>query len=243
MTERQARILADIINEYVRTGELISSGFLAKNYDFGIRPASIRNEMLHLEHEGYLVQPHTSAGRMPTDRAYRFFADGLVEANTCDVDYACKHKIKEAIYSSQRDARSINRALAQVLSELSDNLVITNISNSDEFYKTGLSGLFEFPEMREVERISNLASFFDEFEGMFNEMMNDFFGDSDFNMYIGEENFNKKMKDETIMVARYQLPNNLIGSVTLVGPIRMNYEKNIGLVKYAAEELNKLSIE
>lgn len=241
MTERQAKILASIIKEYIKTGELVSSGFLAEKYDFGIKPASIRNEMLDLETEGYLLQPHTSAGRMPTDKAYRFFVKNLVEANLCDIDERSKLYIKEAIFSAPKNSRSINRTLAQVLSELSDNLVITNVVNSDEFYKVGLSGLFELPEFREFEKAFNLASFFDEFDDMFNEMVKEF--EADFNMYIGRENTDKKMKDETVMMARYNLPDNLIGSVTLVGPVRMDYEKNIGLMKYATEELNKLSKE
>ena len=241
MTERQARILATIINEYVGTGELISSGFLAGKYDFGIKPASIRNEMLFLETEGYLLQPHTSAGRMPTDKAYRFFANNLVESNDCDIDSHSRVLIREAIYSAPRDPRSINRAVAQILSNLSDNLVITNVVNSDEFCKVGLSSLFRSPEFKEFERMFNLTSFFDEFDRSFGDMIREF--EADFNMYIGQENRDRKMRDETVMMARYQLPDNLIGSVTLVGPVRMNYEKNIGLMKYATEELNKLSRE
>ena len=68
-----------------------------------------------------------------------------------------------------------------------------------------------------------------------------FFGESDFNLFIGRENVNKKMRDETIMVAKYKLPRNLTGSVTMVGPIRMDYGRNIGLVRYATDEINKLS--
>jgi len=241
MTERQARLLAAIINEYVKTGELISSGFLAQKYKFGIKPASIRNEMTELEEAGFLLQPHTSAGRMPTDRAFRHFVDKIMETELCSADDGCKRKIDEAIYSAGRDPRHINKALAETLSELSDNLVITNIIEQDEFYKTGFSSLFEFQEFREFDRIFNLVSFFDEFENVFDEMACEFFGESDFNLFIGRENINRRMQDETVMVAKYRLPRNLTGSVTMVGPIRMDYGRNIGLVKYATNKINKLS--
>jgi heat-inducible transcriptional repressor len=241
MTERQARLLAAIINEYVRTGELISSGLLAKKYKLGIRPASIRNEMMELEEAGFLLQPHTSAGRMPTDRAFRHFVDKIIETELCNADDGCKRIIDDAIHSAGREPRHINRALAETLSELSDNLVITNIIEQNEFYKTGFSSLFEFPEFRELDRMFNLASFFDEFENVFNRMAGEFFGESDFNLFIGRENINRKMQDETVMVAKYKLPRDLTGSVTMVGPIRMDYGRNIGLVRYATDEINKLS--
>ncbi len=241
MTERQARLLAAIINEYVKTGDLVSSGFLARKYKLGIKPASIRNEMMELEETGFLLQPHTSAGRMPTDRAFRYFVDKIIETELCRADDICKRKIDEAISSAEGEPKYINRALAEILSELSDNLVITNILEEDEFYKTGFSSLFEFPEFREFERIFNLVSFFDEFENAFDKMTHEFLEESDFNLFIGRENVNKKMKDETIMVARYKLPGNLTGSVTMVGPIRMDYSRNIGLVRYATDEINKLS--
>ncbi len=241
MTERQARLLAAIINEYVKTGELISSGFLAEKYKFGIKPASIRNEMMELEEAGFLLQPHTSAGRMPTDRAFRHFVDKIIETELCSADDSCRRKIDEAIYSAGREPRHINKALAETLSELSDNLVITNILEEDEFYKTGFSSLFGFPELREFDRMFNLASFFDEFENTFNRMEHDFFGESDFSVFIGRENANERIQDETVMVARYKLPRNLTGSVTMVGPIRMDYGRNIGLVRYATNEINKLT--
>jgi len=241
MTERQARLLAAIINEYVKTGELISSGFLSKKYKFGIKPASIRNEMMELEEAGFLLQPHTSAGRMPTDRAFRHFVDKIIETELCSADDSCKRKIDEAIYSAGREPRHINKALAVILSKLSDNLVITNIIEQDEFYKTGFSSLFEVPEFRELDRMFNLASFFDGFEDAFNMMAQEFFGESDFNLFIGRENINRKMQDETMLVAKYHLPSNLTGSVTMVGPIRMDYGRNIGLVRYATNEINKLS--
>jgi heat-inducible transcriptional repressor len=241
MTERQARLLAAIINEYVRTGELISSGFLAKKYNFGIKPASIRNEMMELEEAGFLLQPHTSAGRMPTDRAFRHFVDKIIETELCTADENCRKRIDHAIHSAGRDPRHINKALAETLSELSDNLVITNILEEDEFYKTGFSSLFEFPEFREFDRVFNLASFFDEFEKMFGKMMNDIFGESDFNLFIGRENINRKMHDETVMMAKYRLPRKLTGSVTMVGPIRMDYGRNIGLVRYSTDKINKLT--
>ena len=77
LTLRQADILDSVISEYIRLAEPISSQHLEKRYDFGVSPATIRNELQALSEKGYLAQPHTSAGRMPTDKGYRFFVDGV----------------------------------------------------------------------------------------------------------------------------------------------------------------------
>jgi len=81
ITERQNKILNCLIKEYVKTAEPVSSDLLAGKYDFGIRPSTIRLELKNLITEGYLEQPHTSAGRIPTDKAYRLFVNQLLEEN------------------------------------------------------------------------------------------------------------------------------------------------------------------
>lgn len=77
MTDRKIRVLKTIIQEHILTAEPVGSRTLAKKYDFGFSPATIRNEMADLEEMGFLEQPHTSAGRIPTDLGYRFYVDNL----------------------------------------------------------------------------------------------------------------------------------------------------------------------
>ena len=76
--ERKIRILEAIINDYIATAEPIGSRTIAKKYDLGISSATIRNEMSDLEEMGYIVQPHTSAGRVPSDKGYRLYVDRLM---------------------------------------------------------------------------------------------------------------------------------------------------------------------
>ncbi len=202
-----------------------------------------------MESLGYLAQLHTSGGRVPTDRAYRYFVDNLMEEENYELDEQSKRKIKNVIYKTGDDLRELNKTIAQLLSELSDNLVITNIAEQDEFCKIGLSSLFGLPEFREFDKAFRMTNFFDEFENLFDEMAREFFGGSsgrwdgndEINVFIGRENPIKDIKEETVMFARYNLPHNFTGSLTLVGPTRMDYGRNIGLIKYTTEELNKLS--
>lgn len=247
MTPRQARLLENIIGEYIQTAEPISSKFLQKTGFFELSSATIRNEMNDLENMGYLAQPHTSSGRVPTDKAYRFFVDNLLGQDGEEPEGQAKKKIQNCLHGAKHDLREMNREIAKTLSELSDNLVITNILEDDDFCKVGLSSLFEMPEFREFEKIFRLTSFFDEFDEMFGRIEKEFFSGfegpstgSDLKIFIGRENRMKNIKDETVMFAQYQLPHRHTGSLTLVGPTRMDYEKNIGLIKYTTRQINKL---
>ena len=247
ISQRQSALLVVIINEYTKSAEPVGSKYLEKSGFFGLSSATIRAEMCELEGRGYLAQLHTSSGRVPTARAYRYYVDNLNRRNTegsgdKELGSGYKAKIKIAIHGAGDEPKEINRAVARVLSELSDNLVITNIAEEDEFYKIGLSSLFELPEFHEFGRAFRLTSFFEEFENLFSQISRDFFQD-DLRVFIGRENPVKDIKDETVMFARYNLPHDHTGSLTLVGPIRMDYAKNIGLIKYATQELNKLSKE
>lgn len=250
MTSRQEALLVSIIKEHIETAEPVSSKFLEKTGFFDLSSATIRAEMNELESLGYLTQLYTSSGRIPTDKAYRFFVDNLIDKENCELTADCKRKIKRVIYKTTGEPREINRAIAQLLSELSDNLIIAGIPERADFFKIGLSSLFEFPEFREFERAFRLADFFDEFEKMFNRLEKVFWGNSpetaendegDIRVFIGRENPVRDIRDETVMLARYDLPHNYKGSLALIGPTRMDYGKNIGLIKYTTEELNKLA--
>ena len=78
MDERKAAILRRVVEEYIETAQPVGSGHVARTSGLAVSPATVRNEMTALEHDGYLRQPHTSAGRIPTDKGYRFFVDAIV---------------------------------------------------------------------------------------------------------------------------------------------------------------------
>jgi len=247
---RQAKVLAEIISKHIKTAEPVSSKLLVTSRVFKVSSATLRNEMNGLEELGYLVQLHTSGGRIPTDRAYRFYVDNMVAQSDLDIADGAKKKIRFAIANGGNDPREINKTVAKTISDLSDHLIFTNIFESDDCFKVGLSSLMEFPEFREFDRMFQLTSFFDHFETLFDRIEKDLFGpacrqagnESSLapNVFIGRENPMGGIKDEAVITVKYNLPHRRLGSMTLVGPMRMDYEKNIGLVKYAADELNKI---
>ncbi|MBI2064244.1 MAG: hypothetical protein HYT66_00860 [Candidatus Yanofskybacteria bacterium] len=245
ITERQEKLLNFIIKEYVKTAKPVGSALVAKKGDFDLGPASLRSEMCELEQAGYLSHLHTSGGRVPTDRAYRHFVNNLIE-NDSEPTMNEKRKIK-AVVSSSDDPYRLNQGIARILSELSENLVITKVLNDDNFYKVGLASLFEMPEFREFDRMFRLTSFFDEFDQMFEKIEREFFSGFKeesalrFNVFIGRENSLPGVREETVMTARYDLPEGLEGLLTLVGPTRMDYGRNIGLVKYTTEQMRQIA--
>ena len=82
LDERKAAILSAVVREYIETAQPVGSGRVASAPGIDVSPATVRNELAALEEAGYLIQPHTSAGRIPTDRGYRFFVDALRDSQT-----------------------------------------------------------------------------------------------------------------------------------------------------------------
>ena len=246
-TGRQEKLLDFIIREYVKTAKPVGSVLIAKKAGFDLSSATIRNEMGELEKAGYLTQLHTSGGRVPTDKAYRYYVNLLLENDVgLDPKAKDKDKIQKAFDNMPPDPREINKVVARVLSNLSENLVITGISQDEDFFKKGLVSLFENPEFKEFGEAFQLTRFFEEFEGMFQFIEREFFNTLGtprgvpVQIMIGKESPFRQIQHETVMCAKYGLPGNCVGSLTLVGPTRMDYEKNIALIKFITEELNKL---
>lgn len=241
ITPRQAKILLSVIERYIQTAEPVSSKFLEESDFKSISSATIRNEMNDLERLGYLTQLHTSGGRIPTDVAYRFYVNNLMESKDVELSPNSVRKIKDIISKTDDEPREINKTIAQLVSGLSDSIVITNILEENDFYKTGLASLFEFPEFREFDRVFNIASIFDHFEETFAMIEKEIFRNigSDLEILIGQENTIDRAKGETMIMARYNLPGHHTGSLTIIGPTRMDYANNISLVRCVIQEVNK----
>lgn len=263
LNDRQEKLLDFIIREHVKTAKPVGSALIAKKAGFKLSSATLRNEMGELEKAGYLAQLHTSGGRVPTDKAYRYYVNSLLETKkNLNLEAGYKKKIKDALSGTPPDPREINKVVARILSNLSGSLVITGISTEflrglkhheeatpsqdEDFFKKGLVSLFENPEFREFGEAFQLTRFFEEFEGMFQFIEREFFNTLGtprgipVQIMIGRESPFKQIQHETVMCAKYGLPDNCVGSLTLVGPTRMDYEKNIALIKFMTEELNKI---
>lgn len=122
LDQRKQRVLRAIIIDYISTAEPVGSRTLAKKYDIGVSSATIRNEMSDLEEMGYLEQPHTSAGRVPSDRGYRFYVDSLMEGIQLEEQEV--GVIKSLYKSKVKEFESVVKQTARVLSQTSDYLAL-----------------------------------------------------------------------------------------------------------------------
>lgn len=221
ITERQNKILNTIIGEYIESAKPVSSQLLEKKHNFEIRPAMLRIEMQKLTDEGFLHQPHTSAGRVPTDKGYRFFVDELLEERLNGFESADWFD-GEGIDDIIKFVQSLTKKMALA----SDALVLSYLEKEKIFLKEGWEEVLQEPEFEEREHIISFTRFLENLE----ENIENLQLNSEIKVYIGKENPFKRAEDFSIIISKCQLGEEE-GVISLLGPKRMDYDRNIGLMK------------
>ncbi len=201
-----------VVQEYIGRAEPVSSQMLEKKYRFGLSPATIRNEMQKLTSQGFLFQPHTSAGRIPTDKGYRLFVDKLLENELEEFASSWEKEIEDSL--------SFVREATRFLSEESSNLAVGYLSADKIFWKEGWGGIFCEPEFSQRGYAVSFAKMLDDFERNI-ERVN---LPSQISVYIGRENPFSRVKDFSLITLGFSE-----GLFALLGPKRMSYDKNIEL--------------
>ncbi len=229
LSQRQQYILKLIIEDYIRSAEPIGSKLLAEKFHLGVSSATVRNEMAELERQGYLDQPHTSAGRIPTEKAYIFYIQNLQEQQVVQ-----GRPLEEFENTHERYENSI-KGIAKRLVEVSGETAIIAFDPNWSYY-TGVSNLLHKPDFRNLEMTRTISDLIDQFDEVIHRM----FGTvpEEPHIYLGMNNpFGREMA--TILV-RYKDKNEHTGLIGLVGPLRMNYPKNIALVERARDVIAEL---
>ncbi len=238
MNPRQAKLLFSIIDQYIKKAAPIASKMLAGRGGFKVSSATLRNEMADLEEEGYLVQPHTSAGRIPTEKGYAFYLEHLMKSpsnSPFGKGGEIGGKEKKELERAAREKEFPEKILAKTLAELSGEAVILAFGPKDIYY-TGLSNLFAKPEFRNQNLIYRIGEVVDDLD----EIINDIFEEveSDIKVLIGRKNpFSNSCG---AIVSKFRGKNKKTWLVAILGPMRMNYGKNIALVRHVKELLNKI---
>jgi len=227
ITERQIKILNQIVGDYIDLALPISSEFLEEKHRFGICPATIRIEMQKLTDKGYLFQPHTSAGRVPTDKGYRFFVDSLLEKKLEELE------IEDWFESEIKDTIRFIQSLTKNLASASEALALSYLEREKIFWKEGWEEILKQPEFEKKNYLTNFAEFLENFE----ENIEDFEINSGIKIYIGRENPFKKAKDFSIIISKCHFPDE--GIISLLGPKRMAYNRNISLVNSLIKTLEE----
>ncbi len=222
LSERQEGLLETVISEYIKLAQPISSQYLEERYNFGVSPATIRNELQALSEGGYLEQPHTSAGRVPTDRGYRFFVDGVSRKE----GPRSSKRLEDVLEKEVTDVLEFASHVARALANESSSLAAMYVKGTSLFFKEGWEDMLQEPEFGEQDSIKSFSRFLSDFEKSVATLP---FGEG-MQVFIGRENPFSKVTDFSIMIAECDFPERGKGKVALLGPKRMEYPKNIHLL-------------
>ena len=336
LDERKTKILQAIIRNYLETGEPVGSRTISKYTDLNLSSATIRNEMADLEEMGYILQPHTSAGRIPSDRGYRFYVDTMmldkereveemkdllvekqdkmevllkqmvkmlaqntnyatmisapqshhnklkfiqlsrvdenqilavivVEGNiiknnilsiTEDVsdetllklnillnthlNGLCMEEINLGMITAMKQQAGIH---SEIVSEVIDAVAEAIKADEDlEIYTSGANNIFRYPELADQKNASGLISTFEE-KQLLSELVQETLVDENntgIQVYIGDENALSSMKDCSVVTATYELEEGMKGTIGIIGPKRMDYEKVIRTLRTLKNQLDDL---
>lgn len=335
LDERKMKILQAVVRNYLETGEPVGSRTISKYTDLQLSSATIRNEMADLEDMGYIVQPHTSAGRIPSDKGYRLYVDCMLEEKEKEMEdmkelllekeEKLDDMLKQAakvlavntnyatMISSPRHSQNklkfiqlsrvdMHQLLAVIVTEgnviknhiipideeLSDETLLklnillnTNLNglsveeinlamiatikrqagiHSDivsdamdavaeaihadddlEIYTSGTNNILKYPELSDREHAGELIHTFEEKQPLTQLALGSLAGENTgIRVYIGEESPVESLKDCSIVTATYEIEDGIKGTVGIVGPKRMDYDKVIGTLKKFMSQLDDL---
>lgn len=235
ITQRQARILAAIVKENCDTGKPIASRDLVDKDYFDLSGATIRNEMQVLEKLGYIAQPHTSAGRVPTDMGFRYFVTELMERVKLSLKE--QERLRREVVNLQAAHVEMSRRLAKLTAEISGGASFALFP--EESSAVGISNLLANPQLTQ-EDAKAVAEFFDNIDERAPELLREFSNSSSPKAVIGSEVKEialSKGSDYSMIVSGLKLPSGKKGVFGLVGPKSMKYGKNMSLMEYIAKLL------
>lgn len=339
LSERKIKILQAVIRNYLETGEPVGSRTISKYTDLNLSSATIRNEMSDLEDMGYIIQPHTSAGRIPTDKGYRLYVDNMMKEKCADIDAREKQLIEreELLIEKVDKVETLLKNMARMLATdtnyaamittpqhkgskikfiqlsivdvhqilcvvVSEGNLISNkmidvedeVNNEDllklnmlvntslaglsleeinlaivqnmakqagtqsqlvnevvqavmdaikvnddlEIYTSGATNIFKYPELSDKDRASVLLSTLEEKQPLVS-LINDSYDENGIQVYIGNETPVQTMKDCSVVTATYELEDGIKGTIGIIGPKRMDYEKVVETLRIVKTQLSE----
>jgi len=219
MVLRQKELFKNIVEEYIKTAQPVGSKLIVERFNLDISPATVRNNMRELEEDGLIFSPHTSAGRIPTEKGYKYFIENYINFS----DEFKEEEIKEIEKLRNLEIKGIDKIknLAKILAEKSGLGVFVGFAKNNVYY-TGLSNIFSQPEFQDLNLIQNISEVIDHLDEVMGKIYDQ---TSETQIKIGSDNLFSS--DCSAVVTKFK--NILIG---IIGPMRMDYQYNIKLINF-----------
>ncbi len=235
LTDRQGDLLKAIVELYVKNGEPVGSENVDKEYNLGVSPATIRNEMVILTEKGYLKQPHTSAGRIPTSMGFRVYISSLMKEK--DMPVAAEVAMKQNMWQERHQQ---NRLLKEAVKGLATRLRVLALAvNEDqEIFYAGAANILDFPEFSDIDVARFVLSLFDEFPTL-KEILGKAVGTEPIHILFGEDMEYEFLRPTSFVFCRFQGNRDKSGVIGVVGPARLNFPVVLPYVKYTASLIEK----
>lgn len=237
ITSRQIQILKAIIEEFMETADPVGSETLEKKYGLGISPATIRNEMVKLTENGYLKQPHTSAGRIPSSIALKYYVHELMKPKTLSV--ADEIAVKEKVWDYRFETDKLLKESTKVLSQKTKMLALSTTEKGD-IYFSGAAHMLDTPEFYDIEVTRYVLSIMDEFD-FWKNLLDKSLEMEEINILLGEELGAEYLSSCGVVYVKFNSGTKNGGTIGVIGPSRINYPVIIPTVKYFGNLISELT--
>lgn len=224
-----------IVREYLRSAEPVGSAHIVSRYRLGVSPATVRNDMAELEERGLLEQPHTSAGRVPTEAGYRYYVDEFV--GDTELGDPRKRELEAAVVEFERDMESAARKFAKHVATITGESAVIRIGSQS--YLTGISNLLGKPEFQEGDLMRSAMRAVDEIDAIVGDIERRV-NEEEVAVLIGADNpFGRQMSSVVTVLAVPDVGEAVIG---ILGPTRMDYDTNVALMRFIRARLEELEM-
>jgi len=229
MDQRHQTALSCLVQEYIASGQPVSSNSLAAKTKLNLSPATIRSVMQDLCDEGYIYQPHTSAGRIPTDRGYRYYINHLSSSTLSDQQ---TQLLRQELRQLSAQYQSLSHAVAELLSMSSQSLALVGPTVATQFEQSGISRIIQDSDEHTIEIIKEVTHFLDHIHQYTQQLAS--LNQDITTVYVGEEN-PYYTSTHTSLLMRLTGPDPKQSTlIMLIGPKRMPYDRNISLLNEVA---------
>lgn len=239
LSDRKEKILKAIIEDHLHFAAPVGSQHICQRFNLGFSPATVRNEMALLEKDGYIGQPHTSAGRTPTDKGYRYYVDNLMKGKGPTKKE--EETINRAYESAADDLDFIAHQTIEVASSLTHYacaMLIGEKSVKERVYHFGISNIAAQPEFSDINRLKEIIKVFEE-EDLLVSMLREYSEEGDIIIKIGSENKFREVRGCSVVVASCQTEDDL-GTIGIIGPTRMSYNRTATILDQLIRKVRKL---